>query len=142
MLQAELAVLSTSLLTPPGAERNTPELVGSIAMSPQMARSLQDLEQQLRLVQTRLTQETDRYNRLVGRRDLAQEAYDTLLRKEAELALAARVQSAEVRLTGPAVVTEEDGLPVLAYATVLGIALGVVAAFGLEYWQQYRAQAG
>ena len=138
-LRAELAAFASGSLQST-ASQGAAQASGSVGTGPQLAQSMRELEEQLRGVQTQVEREKALSAQLFRRRDLARETYTTLLRKEAELALAAEIQGAEVRLTGPAVASRESKLATVAYAAAVGLAMGVLGAFGIEYWRRYRVQ--
>jgi len=74
---------------------------------------------------------------LVQTRDLAWETYTTLTRKAAEANLAAQTKDTQIRFISPALVpTRPEGprkLVIIALAGVIGVILGIVAAFAVDY---------
>ena len=73
-------------------------------------------------------------------RDLAWQTYSNLTMKEGELVVAAQTGGQEVTLGAPPVLgTESSSLiqPVLLAAGV-GLLLGMMAAFAIEYWWSYK----
>ena len=77
--------------------------------------------------------------RLTRQRDMAQNVYTTLSQKVGETRIAAQDTSGRVRLASAAAVPEKPlggKLKNTAIAAVLGLFLGVVAAFAIEYFKQ------
>jgi uncharacterized protein involved in exopolysaccharide biosynthesis len=77
--------------------------------------------------------------RLTRQRDLAQNVYTTLSQKVGETRIAAQDTSGRVRLASGAAVPEKPmggKLKNTAIAAALGLFLGVVAAFAIEYFKQ------
>lgn len=83
--------------------------------------------------------------RLQQERDLAQEAYMSVARKAEEARIAAAGSSGEVQLASRASVPTEKVGPKrmrnTALAGAVGLMLGVVAAFGMEYFRDFRMPA-
>jgi uncharacterized protein involved in exopolysaccharide biosynthesis len=78
--------------------------------------------------------------RLTRQRDLAQTVYTTLAQKVGETRIAAQDTSGRVRLASAAAVPDEPAgakrLTSTALAAALGLFVGVVAAFAIEYFKQ------
>ena len=77
--------------------------------------------------------------RLTRQRDMAQNVYTTLSQKVGETRIATQDTSGRVRLASAAAVPEKPmggKLKNTAIAAVLGLFLGVVAAFAIEYFKQ------
>ena len=105
--------------------------------------AIQSLDAQSRDLRAELAQEDSRLREAKARRDLAWETYDNLSRKQAEVAIAAQATGAQVRLAAPAVVQGYGGLSMAREATkagALGLVLGVVLAYLVEFWHNYRVR--
>ena len=112
----------------------------SIAETP-LELKIQDLEQQVRDLQRKLTEEGDIQQELKRARDLAYTTYTALATKEAELAVAVQTPGVEVALASPAAVPDIDtisGGKNTVLAAVVGLMLGVGAAFFIEFWWSYK----
>ena len=112
----------------------------SIAETP-LELKIQDLEQQVRDLQRTLSEEEDFQQELQRARDLAYQTYTTLATKEAELAVAVQTPGVEVALASPAAVPDIDtisGGKNTAIAAVVGLMLGIGAAFFIEFWWRYK----
>jgi succinoglycan biosynthesis transport protein ExoP len=86
-------------------------------------------------------------DRLTQVRDVARDTYTTLARKVTEARIAAQDESGEVRLASHAAVPSDPVSPRKGLNTVvagvLGVVLGVVGAFAIEWWRGTEvAQAG
>ncbi|MBI4770268.1 MAG: hypothetical protein HY784_07635, partial [Chloroflexi bacterium] len=112
----------------------------NIADTP-LEKGIRDLEAQVRDLQSQVAQQTSQQQELTRARDLAWSTYTNLATKEAELGVAAQTTGVEVALAAPAAVPDQDtmsGALNVAIATVLGLMLGVLAAYVIEYWQGYK----
>jgi uncharacterized protein involved in exopolysaccharide biosynthesis len=81
--------------------------------------------------------------RLTRQRDMAQNVYTTLSQKVGETRIATQDTSGRVRLASAAAVPEKPAggkLKNTAIAAVLGLFLGVVAAFAIEYFKQPQVE--
>jgi uncharacterized protein involved in exopolysaccharide biosynthesis len=106
-----------------------------------MEQKIQQLEDQVNQLQAHLAQEQAREQELTRARDLAWDTYKTLVTKEAELKVAAQTQGTEVALAAPATVPENDVVSVTknaALAAVVGLLLGIGAAYFIEFWWSYK----
>jgi uncharacterized protein involved in exopolysaccharide biosynthesis len=87
-----------------------------------------------------LEEESTRQKELAQQRDLAWSTYTTLSNKEAELKIAAQTEDSQVRLAAlaspPVRPVGTSKLKNTAIAAALGLFLGVVAAFAIEYFKQ------
>jgi uncharacterized protein involved in exopolysaccharide biosynthesis len=87
-----------------------------------------------------LEEESTRQKELAQQRDLAWSTYTTLANKEAELNISAQTQDSQVRLAAlaspPVRPVSPSKLKNTAIAAALGLFLGVVAAFAIEYLKQ------
>ena len=90
-------------------------------------------------LQGRIQESNTENARLTRQRDMAQNMYTTLSQKVGETRIAAQDTSGRVRLASAAAVPEKPlggKLKNTAIAAVLGLFLGVVAAFAIEYFKQ------
>jgi uncharacterized protein involved in exopolysaccharide biosynthesis len=96
------------------------------------------LQGEINRLKGELEQERAREQELERARNLAWETYTTLARKVAEVGMAAEAQDTEVRFAVPAVVPREPVAPRktmnVAIAAVIGLVVGVLGAFGVEYF--------
>lgn len=92
---------------------------------------------QLAQASSALEREQARQEQLTQQRDLARETYVTLARKQAEVNIASAVMSSEVRFAAPAIPPNErparGTARNLALAGAVGLILGIVAVFGIDY---------
>ena len=106
--------------------------------------SLAAIEERLRDLETQLLHEQLQLTIVRTQRDLAWETYGKLLRKEAELLISSRSAGSEVRLAAPGLAVRErgglwrNGL----IGAVAGLVLGAMAAYCVEFWQDYRRRTG
>ena len=113
------------------------------AQSAEVAERLTELEPQILALQQELQQARIEENQLNRARDLAQETYLTLARKLAEARITAQ-ESNGVLLVGsyaavPAKPVGPRRLFNTAVAGMLGLMIGVFAAFAIEFWRQPEA---
>lgn len=109
------------------------------------AETLHQLEDQVRSLQAESSEERALLTQMTTRRDLARETYDTLVRKEAELAIAVQTTGAAVRVAMPAAIPAPERSNVLqnvGLAAVVGLMLGGLAAWAIEAWRLSRARTG
>ena len=107
----------------------------------QVTTASSEVEERIRSLQAQLEREESKYGQLAVRRDLAKETYATLIRKEAELSIAVRTKSEEIRVAAPASLVTRGGIGTLMLVgipAVLGGMVGVVLALVLDYWQSYK----
>jgi succinoglycan biosynthesis transport protein ExoP len=97
------------------------------------------LEPDILRLQQRLQEEQTREGRLSMARGIAEETYRTLTRKVAETRIAAQDTEASVRLASRAAVPSIPVAPRRLMNTLLagalGFCVGVLGAFGVEYWR-------
>ncbi len=89
-------------------------------------------------LQGRIQESNTENTRLTRQRDMAQNVYTTLSQKVGETRIAAQDTSGRVRLASAAAVPEKPlggRLKNTAIAAALGLFLGVVAAFAIEYFK-------
>ncbi|MHC4617678.1 MAG: Wzz/FepE/Etk N-terminal domain-containing protein [Planctomycetota bacterium] len=105
-----------------------------------LVRQIQALTQEMLSLQSQLEAEQARERELSEARDLAWETHRAVTRKIAETEVETQVSDMEVRFATPA---KRPGNPVssnrlrnAAIAGALGLMMGVLAALGVEYWQQ------
>ncbi|MEJ2304199.1 MAG: Wzz/FepE/Etk N-terminal domain-containing protein [Anaerolineales bacterium] len=111
-----------------------------VASTP-MEQKIQQLESQVNQLQSRLAGEQAREQELTRARDLAWDTYKTLATKQAELKVASQTQGTEVALAAPAAVPEMDavsGAKNVALAALVGLVLGIGAAYFIEFWWSYK----
>ncbi len=148
-LTAQLASLTASIsqgqswplsISAPG-EQTVAQAEGD-EVERQLTQMVQQLEQQVRELKAELEQEQNRVMQAKTQRDLAWETYNNVIRKEAELALAAAASGEEVRLGAAAVVIPEArGLVKnVAIAALAGLALGMLSALAVGLWPRSRTQ--
>jgi uncharacterized protein involved in exopolysaccharide biosynthesis len=133
--QAQAALQSLSQL-------NGLESVANLDVSgTPMEQKIQQLEGQVNRLQAQLAQEQAREKELTRARDLAWDTYRTLVTKGAELKVAAQTQGTEVALAAPAAVPQNDvvsGTKNVALAALVGLMLGIGAAYFIEFWWSYK----
>ncbi len=102
-----------------------------------------ELEAQLRDLEGALEHERAVVEQATLERDLALEAYSALLRQASELQRAQDTGGLELSLgVASAVHAVEKGvLRNTLLAGIVGVMLGLGAAFGMEYWESYRARS-
>ena len=149
----DLSALSASLASRKALlEQQVSEKVEQVASPPDGASSTAvpfvsaspDLEQLLRELESELEQAKTDLRKVRTRRDLAQQTYEMLLLKEAELSLASQNLGAEVRLAAPALIAKKEGLSLVynaAIGAIVGAALGILCVIAAEAWQAYRQGA-
>jgi polysaccharide biosynthesis transport protein len=102
-----------------------------------------ELEPQILSLQQAVEQNNTEHQRLTRDRDVAQQTYMTLANKVEEARIAAQDEASEVRLASHAAVPIRPAGPRrmmnLAVAGFLGLFVGVLAAFVVDYWQSPRA---
>jgi capsular polysaccharide biosynthesis protein len=105
-----------------------------------MEETIQELEKRVNDLQAQLSRETDRELELTRARDLAWETYKTLATKEAELRVAAQTNGTEVTVAAPAIAqgSGSNGIRNIQLAAVVGLILGVVTAYFIEFWWNYK----
>jgi uncharacterized protein involved in exopolysaccharide biosynthesis len=106
-----------------------------------MEQKIQQLEGQVNQLRSHLAQEQAREQELTRARDLAWETYKTLATKEAELRVASQTKGTEVALAAPAAVPKNDvvsGTSTVALAAMVGLLLGIGAAYFIEFWWGYK----
>jgi uncharacterized protein involved in exopolysaccharide biosynthesis len=106
-----------------------------------MEQKIQQLEGQVSELQSQFAQGEAREQELTRARDLAWETYKTLATKEAELRVASQTKGTEVALAAPAAVPQADavsGTKNVALAALVGLMLGIGAAYFIEFWWSYK----
>jgi len=105
----------------------------------------QDLEPDILATQERLQEVKTQEERLTTAKNLALDTFTALSRKVTEAGIAAQDTTGDVRLASRATVPENPVSPRklmnAAIAGVLGLMVGVLAAFAIEYWRQGRPEA-
>jgi len=114
-------------------------------LSKPLAPNIAQIEQQVRSLRAELAREQSRLSSTQAQRELAWQSYDSLVRKEAEMAIAAQTTAAQVRLAAPARVPKRASFSIprtLVTALAVGLVLGIMLVSLLEFLQGYRARAG
>lgn len=110
------------------------------AQSAELETRISRVEPEILDLQGDLQQFVAEEERLTRARDVAQDTYTTLARKVDEARIAAQDESGEVRLASYAAVPTEPVSPRKVFNTavagVLGLFVGVLGAFAVEYWRQ------
>jgi uncharacterized protein involved in exopolysaccharide biosynthesis len=119
--------------------------LGSVAnldvTSTPMEQKIQQLESQVNQLQAQLAREQARELELTRARDLAWDTYKTLAAKKAELKVASQTQGTEVALAAAATIPQADavsGAKNVALAALVGLMLGIGAAYFIEFWWSYK----
>ncbi len=98
------------------------------------------LPTEIKVLQGQIQEANAEGARLTRQRDLAQTVYTTLAQKVGETRIAAQDTSGRVRLASAAAVPDEPAgakrLTSTALAATLGLFVGVVATFAIEYFRQ------
>ncbi len=101
------------------------------------------LPTEIKVLQGRIQEAKTEEARLTRQRDLAQSVYTTLAQKVGETRIAAQDTSGRVRLASAAAVPDKPvsakRLTNTAVAAALGLLVGVMAAFAIEYFKQPSA---
>jgi succinoglycan biosynthesis transport protein ExoP len=108
--------------------------------------SISELRQEILELQAELAAESSKQQKLSWSRDIAWETYTTLDSKTVEVQLAAQAQDSVVQLAAVAVVPHKavstHKTVNIGIALVLGLVVGVIIAFGIEYFRKpVRARA-
>jgi hypothetical protein len=100
----------------------------------------ESLEQRLRDLTSQSEQQRERVLEATVRRDIARDAYTSLLREEARLQLIKDTGGSNLDLAtaGSVAPGRSEVIQPAVLAGTSGLVLGLLAAFGLEYWQQYK----
>ncbi len=110
------------------------------ARSAEIETRIAALEPRILSLQQQLQEMEAERDRLTRARDVAQETYMTLARKVEETRIAVEEVSGEVRLASQAAAPQKPAGPRkllnTAVAGVLGLMLGVLGAFVVEWWRQ------
>jgi uncharacterized protein involved in exopolysaccharide biosynthesis len=118
------------------------ESVASLdAASTPMEQKIQQLEGRVNQLQAQLAQEQAREQELTRARDLAWDTYKTLATKQAELKVSSQTKGTEVALAAAAAVPKADavsGTKNVALAALVGLMLGIGAAYFIEFWWSYK----
>jgi uncharacterized protein involved in exopolysaccharide biosynthesis len=151
-LEADLGTLSQALVS--GEKWSMVPLDASIlpqySAESSSAGALAELEQTIATYQQKLNdaraalaQQERRLLDLQGQRDLAWQSYDTLVRKQAELAISEQTVGARVRLAAAAPAPEavkRQTARNLGLAGAAGLLLGILVVWVRDLWRRYRAQ--
>lgn len=105
--------------------------------------ALNELQNEVRHLQADLTKEQAKKEELSRAREIAWQTYTTMADKSAEVNIGSSLASSLVRLastTSFALPRDRDIFQQAAIAGLLGLILGIVATFVLEFYQGYRAR--
>ena len=109
----------------------------------EIPQTLPKVEQQIRSLQAQIVEAQGKLQQLTQTRDLAWSAFSNLSTKEAELRVAEQTGSVQVSFASKAAVLEGDtfnGMRITLIAGVVGLLLGILAAFAVEFWQTRNGQ--
>jgi uncharacterized protein involved in exopolysaccharide biosynthesis len=105
----------------------------------------QSLEPDILGLQERLQEVMTREERLTTAKKLTLDTFTALSRKVTEASIAAQDTTGDVRLASHATVPQDPVSPRkllnAAIAGLLGLIVGVLAAFAIDYWRQGRSEA-
>ena len=122
----------------------------SIPKDSPLEKQIEELEQEVRVLQTQLAKETARNQELTRARDLAWTTYDSLVTKEAELAITIKTSSSEVAVASIAtpdattIVGQASNASLarsITLAAASGAILSIILAYLVEFWWRYKAIA-
>ena len=102
---------------------------------------IQTLEGEVNTLQAQLEGRKTKQTELEQVRDLTWETLKTVTLKQVELDIASRIKNAALAVAAPASVPENDiasGLQSMILAAIAGGVLGLMAAFGIEFWWAYQ----
>lgn len=139
LAQGQLAGEGTLLLDVDISQPMTIALQGGDATPLQAA--IAGYQEQLNAARTELAQEERRLLDLEAQRDLSWQTYQALRRHQAELTITDETTGAWVRLAVPATPPQAASRSVarnLGVAAVAGLLLGVIAAWLMDFWRNYR----
>ena len=109
-----------------------------------LEREAQALEPDILGLQERLQEVETEEERLVTVKELARDTFVSLSRKVTEASIAAQQTVGDVRLASRATPPIDPASPRkllnVAVAGALGLIIGVVSAFAIEYWQRGQAE--
>ena len=137
--QLSVDLLASGTMTVPSgaAGANQDALAAYTAASQRFQTTVDALQKDIRDRQVKLEQQNAIMHQFTQTRDLAWDAYSALAQKQTEVSIAGAIQGSEVRFASPAVVPESrvrsQWGPALI-ATLIGFALGVLAAFLAEFF--------
>jgi len=101
---------------------------------------LGEITPQILKLQGQVQQLENESGRLTLARDLAKETYQTIARKAEEARIAAQASRGQVAIASQASPPSEPAssrrLLTVAVASVLGLLVGIIGAFGLEWWRR------
>lgn len=136
-LQEEVLRRAQGLLELQGIE----EILNFNVVGTPLDLKIQELHQQVRNLQAEIATQKFQEQELTRARDLAWDTYNNLAKKQAEMEVAAQTANAEVVLSAPATAPDEDtasGVMIVLVGLVAGGVLGLVVAFGAEFWWVYK----
>jgi capsular polysaccharide biosynthesis protein len=97
-------------------------------------------EQHIRFLLAQVEDVAGKKHEILLARDLAWQTYSNLATKEVELAVAAQAGGYEVVLGSPAIESQKvnNSTQPIILAAMVGLVVGVLSAFGIEYWWGYK----
>ena len=111
-----------------------------------LEREAQALEPDILVLQERLEEVQTREERLETVKDMSRDTYMTLSRKVTEARIAAQDTTGDVRLASLAAPPQDPASPRpllnVAVAGALGLMIGILSAFAIEYWQRGGHEGG
>jgi uncharacterized protein involved in exopolysaccharide biosynthesis len=111
-----------------------------------LEREARALEPDILVLQERLEEVQTREERLETVKDMSRDTYMTLSRKVTEARIAAQDTTGDVRLASLAAPPQDPASPRpllnVAVAGVLGLVIGILSAFAIEYWQRGGREGG
>ncbi|MFO7153212.1 MAG: GNVR domain-containing protein, partial [Bacillota bacterium] len=118
------------------------ELAGIVSQKAAMESSIKKTQEELERLQALFAEKQTEYNRLQEQYNVALETYNTFLKKyqEARITTSGKIGDVNIMLVSPALVPEKPVAPKkllnVALAAVLGLMVGVFAAFFADYWKR------
>jgi uncharacterized protein involved in exopolysaccharide biosynthesis len=117
---------------------------GAIDANNALTSRVDELNAEILNLQQELAVQQAQQRELDQTRDSAWDTYQTLLQKQAELAISSQITETEVRLASTAVAPRK-AIPVrrtfnTAAGGMVGLMVGVVGAFGIEFWRHNRGR--
>ncbi len=116
-------------------------LAGLRSQKSSLTSNIQKIQKGLENLQATLAKEQTEYNRLQQQHSIAQDTYNTFLKKyqEARITTSSKIGDANIMVVSPAIVPERPIAPRkslnVAISLVLGLMVGVFIAFFMDYWK-------
>jgi hypothetical protein len=154
-LEAEIRAISTQLLASESQEAQSAAGSQDNPLNPygfndvanfsidgtSIDKKILELHEYIREFQGDIARYQGRLLDLSQARNLAWETYKNLVTKEAELGVVTGIQGKALSLASPATAPEGDPVNTLKnvlLSTAVGLTLGVLSAFALEFWWKYK----